>query len=161
MVKLKNVNYENITEGVKFKARANVNFGLPVNKFEDIRKYNASYLEKLKEINGDNIKLPLSMGYKPIRRGDILCFGDKAVIDTDTGQVKVYPIEVYDEMSKLTVELPCLMAGVVDSNLTKINALASPAMRKALEAHKGDTARFRVKPYLEKYDGTQPDIDEE
>lgn len=160
MVKVKTV--KAAPSGVKgnFMARANVNFSIPVNKYEQVRKYNNEYLDRLKAVNGDNVRLPLSMGYRPIRRGDVLEFGDEMVMDAETGNIRVYPKEIYNDMSKKTVELPCLMHGQVDTNYNTLMTLATPAMRKEIEKHKLDSARFQIKPFMEVYTSDMPDLDD-
>ncbi len=160
MVKVKQEFSSDNKVAYKFKARANVNFSLPVNKFPNVRKYNEDYLQQLKEVNGENSRLPLSMNYRPIHRGDILCFGDELIMNNETGYIEVYPVEIYEKMSQMTVDLPCVMPGVVDVNLSHAKALLSPAMQKAIEAHKGDTARFRTRPFLEKYDENSLELED-
>lgn len=158
MVRIKK-DVTNVAEGTKFMARANVNFALPVNMYPTIRKYNQEFLDRLKEFNGDSVKLPNHMAYRSVLRGDILQFGDVLVADEETGNISVYPREVFDDLSKHTVELPCLMRGVVSEVKKTLGTLMTPKMKEALKDLKDESARFNVKPFLELYTGNEPDLD--
>jgi hypothetical protein len=156
MVKLKR---EMIDEGFKnsFQAIANTNFFLPVSKYDAVRQYNESYLDKLRKTNGDyNMTLPASMTYRRINRNDVLIFGDELVIDHSTGNIKCYPKEIFDEMSNQTVELPCQMVGDVQKSFNESVARLPVGIRKQLEAKREEmTKRFQVKPFLEVYNGQE------
>lgn len=160
MVKIKTEIPQELDTTNTFRARVNVNTCIPVNIYEGVRKYNKEYLARLKAINGDNVSIPDKMNYRIINRGDILTFADKEVVNEDTGHVTVFPKEVFDEMFRHTVELPCLLFGPVEQTYEKIKAMASPKMRKEIEKHVGDTARFRTVPFLEKYTGNEADLED-
>ncbi len=160
MVKIKTEVSKEMELPNSFRARVNVNTAIPVNIYEGVRKYNKQYLERLKAMNGENVSIPDKMNYRNVSRGDILTFADKEVVNEDTGHVTVFPKEVFDEMSSYTVELPCLLFGPVEQTYEKIKTMASPKMRKEIEKHVGDTARFRTVPFLEKYTGNEADLED-
>lgn len=139
-----------------FKAIANVNFSLPVNMYDGVKEYNERYLAEVREVSGEIVKMPPHMTHRNIARGDILLFADKPVVNTDTGQVEVYPMGVFKELNSYTVELPCEMRGEVVANFEKSLQSLPAHLRKDLEKNKSAvTARFRTVPYLEEYTGQQ------
>ncbi len=137
-----------------FQAIANVNFSLPVAMYTGVKNYNDRFQKEMQSVNGTETKLAARMTLRFVTRGDILNFGPEVVVDEETGAVEVYPEQVFYDMTKRSVELPCAMMGDAKSNFEKAMAALPLNMRKEFDGKKNEvTARFRVKPILEKYTG--------
>ena len=138
----------------KFQAIANVAFSIPVAMFEGVKMYNEDFKRRIDAANSVDSKLPASMSLRYIQRGDILNIGDGAVVNEETGVIEVYPKEVFDELNKFTVELPCAMQGSVKESFDKAMLMLPASMHEEFANKRNDvTARFRVVPFLEVYKG--------
>jgi hypothetical protein len=136
----------------KFQAIANVAFSIPVAMFEGVKMYNEDFKRRIDAANNVDSKLPASMSLRYIHRGDIINIGDGAVVNEETGAIEVYPKEVFNELNKFTVELPCAMQGSAKDSFDKAMALLPESMRNEFSNKRNDViSRFRIVPFLEVY----------
>ena len=153
MTKIKN---DTIVTNGTFEAIANVSFHLPVAMFDDIKLYNEKYISEVNAVNGTNNSIPAQMNLRSIERGDIILVGDKIIVDPETGNISVYPIDIYKKLNNQYVDLPCAMLGEVDSNFDKSMQNLPYNVRKNLELQKNHiTEKYRRVPVLEKYIGQE------
>jgi hypothetical protein len=102
-----------------FKAISNVNILLSLNVIPEVRAWNKQKLAEMREINPSITELP-NAGVYDVTLGEVLTFGDDAVIDSDTGRVLVYPVSLWDKLMSTEVDLPNPAAGEVGT--TAFNA---------------------------------------
>jgi hypothetical protein len=139
-----------------FKAICRVNTCIALNRYASFKKHAQNHLEELKANNGDDIRLPKDFGLHPVRRGEIMTFGEETIVDEETGAIQCLHKEIFETYSKRYVELPCAVVGEVKSTLNTAISLLPPSMRKLIEEKKEVLAsRFRVEPIFEKYTGQE------
>ncbi len=144
------------TQNKTFRAICRVNSSISLNKYESFKKYSNEYLAILKNENGEEQRLPKAFHLYPIRRGQVLTFGEETIVDVETGAIECFHKEIFEQYSQRYVELPCTMVGEVKSNFKKAINMLPKKLKKELEKQEIETtSRFRVEPILEKYTGQE------
>lgn len=133
-----------------FNAKANVNFCIQITRYAEVKKYNDAYLADLRKDEPD-AKLPTWLSYRQISKDDVLTFGDKLLINEETGYIMQYPVEIFEQYNSRMCELPCKTKGHVEKVFEKTLVGLPLEEVESLMRKKADlTARFDVKPMLSK-----------